>query len=58
MQDKIWDTAIIGSGPAGLTAGIYTTRGALSTLIVGGSSWGGQLMLTFQAFLKELWDRP
>lgn len=43
---KIWDTAIIGSGPAGLTAGIYTTRGALSTVIVGGSSWGGQLMLT------------
>lgn len=46
MQDTIWDTAIIGSGPAGLTAGIYTTRGALSTVIVGGSSWGGQLMLT------------
>ncbi len=34
------------SGPAGLTAGIYTTRGALSTVIIGGSSWGGQLMLT------------
>ncbi|MDP3917938.1 MAG: thioredoxin-disulfide reductase [Candidatus Woesebacteria bacterium] len=55
MQDKqslasdtgtIWDTAIIGSGPAGLTAGIYTTRGTLKTVIVGGSSWGGQLMLT------------
>lgn len=46
MQDTIWDTAIIGSGPAGLTAGIYTTRGALSTVIIGGSSWGGQLMLT------------
>lgn len=43
---KIWDTAIIGSGPAGLTAGIYTTRGALSTVIIGGFSWGGQLMLT------------
>ncbi|WKZ25496.1 MAG: thioredoxin-disulfide reductase [bacterium] len=46
MQDTIWDTAIIGSGPAGLTAGIYTTRGALSTVILGGDSWGGQLMLT------------
>lgn len=45
-MQKIWDVAIIGSGPAGLTAGIYTTRGALSTVIVGGSSWGGQLMLT------------
>ena len=46
MQDIIWDTAIIGSGPAGLTAGIYTARGALSTIIIGGDSWGGQLMLT------------
>ncbi len=46
MEEKIWDTAIIGSGPAGLTAGIYTTRGALSTVIIGGDSWGGQLMLT------------
>lgn len=41
-----WDVCIIGSGPAGLTAGIYTTRGAASTLILGGESWGGQLMLT------------
>ena len=41
-----WDVAIIGSGPAGLTAAIYTTRGALSTLIIGGEKWGGQLMLT------------
>jgi thioredoxin reductase (NADPH) len=46
MESKIWDVAIIGSGPAGLTAGIYTTRGALSTIIIGGASWGGQLMLT------------
>lgn len=41
-----WDVVIIGSGPAALTAAIYTTRGAISTLILGGSSWGGQLMLT------------
>lgn len=41
-----WDVLIIGSGPAGLTAAIYTTRGAASTLIVGGEIWGGQLMLT------------
>jgi thioredoxin reductase (NADPH) len=41
-----WDTVIIGSGPAGLTAAIYTTRGAASTLILGGGVWGGQLMLT------------
>ncbi len=41
-----WDVAIIGSGPASLTAAIYTTRGAASTLILGGEKWGGQLMLT------------
>lgn len=43
-----WDIAIIGSGPAGLTSAIYTTRGAASTIIFGGESWGGQLMLTTQ----------
>ncbi len=46
MEDQTWDIVIIGSGPAGLTAGIYTTRGAASTLILAGEKWGGQLMLT------------
>jgi thioredoxin reductase (NADPH) len=41
-----WDVVIVGSGPAGLTAAIYTTRGAASTLVLGGEKWGGQLMLT------------
>ncbi len=41
-----WDVAIIGSGPAALTAAIYTTRGAASTIIFAGDAWGGQLMLT------------
>lgn len=45
-QGKPWDVAIIGSGPASLTAAVYTTRGAASTLILGGEKWGGQLMLT------------
>ncbi|OGG07241.1 thioredoxin-disulfide reductase [Candidatus Gottesmanbacteria bacterium RIFCSPHIGHO2_01_FULL_42_12] len=42
----LYDVAIIGSGPAGLTAGIYTSRGNLKTLILAGTKWGGQLMLT------------
>ncbi len=46
VGDEPWDVAIIGSGPASLTASIYTTRGAASTLILGGEKWGGQLMLT------------
>jgi thioredoxin reductase (NADPH) len=42
----MYDVIIIGSGPAGLTAGIYTTRDRLKTLIIAGSVWGGQLQLT------------
>lgn len=45
-QQNSFDVIIIGSGPAGLTAAIYTTRAALSTLVIGGAKWGGQLMLT------------
>jgi thioredoxin reductase (NADPH) len=45
-QGDAWDVAIVGSGPAGLTAAIYSTRGAASTIVVGGENWGGQLMLT------------
>lgn len=41
-----YDVVIIGSGPAGLTAAIYTTRANLKTLVVAGRAWGGQLMLT------------
>lgn len=40
------DVIIIGSGPAGLTAAIYTCRARLDTLVIGGMAWGGQLMLT------------
>lgn len=42
----MYDVIIIGSGPAGLTASIYTTRANLKTLILAGSKWGGQLQLT------------
>jgi len=46
MEENLYDVIIIGSGPAGLTAGMYMARGARKTLIVGGRVWGGQLMLT------------
>ncbi len=41
-----FDVIIIGSGPAGLSAGIYTSRAGLRTLVCGGTKWGGQLMQT------------
>jgi len=44
--EKMYDTIIIGSGPAGLTAAIYASRAKLKTLVVAGAKWGGQLMLT------------
>jgi thioredoxin reductase (NADPH) len=37
---------IIGSGPAGLTAAIYASRGELKPLLFAGSKSGGQLMTT------------
>ncbi len=43
---KMYDVIILGSGPAGLTAAIYSTRANLKTLVIAGEKWGGQLMLT------------
>lgn len=46
QKGQSWDVVILGSGPSALTAAIYTTRGAASTLVIAGDNWGGQLMLT------------
>ena len=46
MGDNIRNVIIIGSGPAGYTAGLYSGRAMLQPLMFAGYMSGGQLMLT------------
>ena len=43
---QIYDTIILGGGPAGYTAALYATRAGLSTLLIEKLSPGGQMALT------------
>ena len=42
----IYDVIIIGGGPAGLSAGIYTSRARLKTLLIEKAGCGGQIAIT------------
>ncbi len=45
-MDNVYDLIIIGSGPAGLSAGLYAARARLKTLILERNKAGGQIVIT------------
>ena len=45
-MDHIYDVVIIGGGPAGYSAALYTSRAGLDTLVVEKMAPGGQMALT------------
>lgn len=48
LEPDTWDVIVIGGGPAGLTAGMYTARARLKTKILTGPTPGGQIALTYR----------
>ena len=46
MCENVYDMIIVGSGPAGLTAGIYAARAGAQVLILEHGLPGGQAALT------------
>jgi thioredoxin reductase (NADPH) len=47
-KEEIFDVMVVGGGAAGLTAGIYSSRARLSTLILNEGAVGGQMVLTHE----------
>ncbi len=53
MSENIFDVIVIGGGPAGLTAAIYTARMGMKTLLLEGQMYGGRA-----ATAPHVWNYP
>ncbi|MBV7336590.1 thioredoxin-disulfide reductase [Chloroflexi bacterium TSY] len=47
-EERVEEVIIIGSGPAGFTAGLYTARANLNPLLLTGNDYGGQVSITYE----------
>jgi thioredoxin reductase (NADPH) len=59
MDNKVYDVIIVGGGPAGLSAAIYTGRALLPTLVIERGLLGGQAVTTeaianYPGFVEEI----
>lgn len=47
-EDTLHEVIVIGSGPAGWTAGLYAARANLEPLLITGDDFGGQVSITYE----------
>jgi thioredoxin reductase (NADPH) len=47
-QGPVENVIIVGSGPSGFTAGLYTARANLNPLLITGNDYGGQVSITYE----------